>query len=66
MAKTILSLPDRIKAIQEEIEKLIDERAEAERQISPGIPFGVLRNMITARSGGCACEAWLQIAKEEA
>jgi hypothetical protein len=53
--------------IREQIDALIDERVEAERAQCPGVLAGVLRNLITARSGGCNCEAWLQIAaKEEA
>jgi hypothetical protein len=65
MANKTLPLNERIEAIREEIDELIDQRVEAERELAPGVPAGVLRNLITARSGGCACEAWLQIAAKE-
>jgi hypothetical protein len=64
MAKT-LSLPERIESIRADIDELIDERVEIERQNCPGVPAGVLRNLIT-RHSGCQCEVWLQLEKAEA
>jgi hypothetical protein len=58
------SLADRIAAVRAEIETYIDQRVEAERIANPGIPTGVIRNLLTARSGGCQCEAYLSLVKE--
>lgn len=57
------TLPERIAAIREEIDELIDARVEIERAQCPGIPAGVLRNMMTAR--GCHCEVLLEIAAKD-
>ena len=56
----------RIKSLRTEIDAFIDARVENERANCPGIPAGVLRNLLTARSGGCQCEAWLDIAAKDA
>ena len=53
-SKPTLSV-ERIKAFQDELETYIDERAAQIKKMSPGIPLMVCRNLITARSGGCAC-----------
>jgi hypothetical protein len=53
------TLEDRISAIREECDKYIDAKAEQLKLDAPGVPIGVLRNILTARTGGCACRAVL-------
>jgi hypothetical protein len=51
-------LKERIEALRAEIDAFID--ALAEKDAGLGVPVGVLRNLLTARSGGCECRAYLQ------
>ena len=44
------SLEDRIKQIRAEVEALIDARAGAVAKKSPGVPVGVVRNLLTAQA----------------
>ena len=53
------TLEDKIRAVREEAEAYIDAAAERLRLEAPGVPIGVLRGIITARSSGCACRAAL-------
>src|SRR5207244_2823124 len=45
-------LDERIKDIRAEIDTIIDARAEALREESPGVPLTVLRNLLIARAVG--------------
>jgi hypothetical protein len=58
-------LEDRIKQIRVDIDALIDARAEAVAKESPGVPLGVIRNLLTARAPACRCAQYLEIAREE-
>jgi hypothetical protein len=58
-------LEDRIRAIQAEIDAIIDAKVEAEAKQCPGVPVGVLRNLITAKGGGCQCRQYLEIKKQD-
>jgi hypothetical protein len=53
------TLEDRIRAIREECDTYIDAKAEQLKLEAPGVPLGVLRNILTARTNGCACAAAL-------
>jgi hypothetical protein len=55
-------LEDRIKQIRADIEAIIDARAEAVAKESPGVPLGVVRNLLTARAPACPCAQYLEIA----
>ena len=46
-----LRLEDRIREIRAYIDALIDARAESVAKQSPGVPLGVIRNLLTARAG---------------
>ena len=61
-----LTLDDRVKQIRAEIDAIIDARAEAIAGQNPGVPIGVIRNLLTARTGTCRCEQYLEIAGSEA
>jgi len=58
-------LDERIKDIRAEIDTIIDARAEALREESPGVPLTVLRNLLIARAVGCECRQYLQIKKQD-
>ncbi len=55
-------LEDRIKQIRAEVEAIIDARAEAAAKDNPGVPTGVIRNLLTARAPACPCAQYLEIA----
>jgi hypothetical protein len=52
------SLQNRINAIRAEIDALIDKKVSEVAKASPGIPAGVLRNLITNRAPECQCRQY--------
>jgi hypothetical protein len=58
------ALEDRIKEIRAEVDAIIDARAKTVAKESPGVPTGVIRNLLTARAPACPCAQYLQIAGE--
>jgi hypothetical protein len=48
---------DRIVDFRNELDAFIDWRAEALKAESPGVPYHVLRNILTIRADGCQCQA---------
>jgi hypothetical protein len=60
-----LPLEERIRSIRAEIDAFIDERAAEEKKTCEGVPVGVIRNLLTARSDGCQCRAYLQVAEKD-
>ena len=61
MALNPTPLDERVNKLRQDIDLFIDARVREEKKLAPGIPEGVLRNILTARSGGCHCEALLAI-----
>jgi hypothetical protein len=55
-------LEDRIRQIRADIDAIIDARAEAVAKENPGVPSGVIRNLLTARAPACPCTQYLEIA----
>lgn len=55
------SLEERIKRVRADIEAIIDERVEAVAKESPGVPPGVIRNLLTARAPACPCAQYLEL-----
>ena len=55
------ALDERIRMIRGEIEAILDERAEMVARQSPGVPVGVIRNLLTARSPTCPCAQYLDL-----
>ena len=53
---------ERVNNIRDEIDAFIDARVAVLKKTSPGVPELVLRNILTARSGGCQCLAYIHIA----
>jgi hypothetical protein len=58
------SIEDRITQIRAEIEAIIDARVEAVATVSPGVPRGVIRNLLTARAPACPCAQYLDLCRE--
>jgi hypothetical protein len=54
-------LEDRIQKMRAEINAIIDAKAEAVASESPGVPLGVIRNLLTARAPACPCAQYLEI-----
>jgi hypothetical protein len=65
-ASPALPLEGRIKQLRAEIDAIIDAKAEAVARQSPGVPLGVIRNLLTARAGACPCAQYLEIAGDGA
>jgi hypothetical protein len=55
------TLEERIQSIRAEIEAIIAERVEAVARESPGVPSGVIRNLLTARAPACPCVQYLEL-----
>jgi hypothetical protein len=59
-----LPLEERIKQIRAEIDAIIDARAETVAKQSPGVPLGVIRNLLTAHAPACRCAQYLELSGE--
>ena len=57
------TLEDRIKKIRVEIETIIDTRARTVAKENPGVPAGVIRNLLTARAPACPCTQFLELGR---
>jgi hypothetical protein len=54
-------LEDRIRKIRAEIEAIIDDRVKVVAGESPGVPSGVIRNLLTAGAPACPCAQYLEL-----
>lgn len=59
------TLEDRIKDIRDEIDAIIASRVDAIAKQSPGVPAGVIRNLVIARAPGCSCAQYLELSRDE-
>jgi hypothetical protein len=64
-AARAMTLEDRIKNLRAEVEAVIDARVDAVATDSPGVPKGVIRNLLTARASGCPCTQYLELDRNE-
>lgn len=55
------TLEERILRVRADIEAIIAERVEAVAKDSPGVPSGVIRNLLTARAPACPCTQYLEL-----
>jgi hypothetical protein len=55
------TLEDRIKELRIQIDAIIDARVEAVAKESPGVPRGVIRNLLTAKAPTCPCAQYLEL-----
>lgn len=58
------NLEERIKAIRAEINSIIDERVDTVSRESPGVPTGVIRNLLIARAPSCPCAQYLDLSRD--
>ena len=65
-AVRVTTLEDRIRNLRDEIHAVIDARGDAVAKDSPGVPKGVMRNLLTTRASGCPCAQYLEINGREA
>jgi len=56
-----LPLEERIKRIRADIDVIIDARIATVAKENPGVPPGVIRNLLTARAPACACAQYLEL-----
>ena len=55
------TLEERIRLVRADIEAVIDARVDAVAKESPGVPPGVIRNLLTARAPACLCAQYLEL-----
>jgi hypothetical protein len=55
---TVPTLDQRLDAILEELEAVIDARTDEMCADAPGVPRLVIRRLLEAKGGGCACKAF--------
>jgi hypothetical protein len=60
-----LPLEERIKKLRAEIDAVIDAKTADVARENPGVPAGVIRNLLTARAPTCACSQYLELARAE-
>jgi hypothetical protein len=54
-------LEDRIKQVRADIETIIADKVAVVARESPGVPPGVIRNLLTARAPACPCAQYLEL-----
>lgn len=59
-------IEERIAELRAEIEAIIDARVVTIANESPGVPAGVIRNLLTARAPSCRCAQYIELCKAEA
>lgn len=59
-------LEERIEELRTEIDGIIDERVAKIASQSPGVPPGVIRNLLTARAPACRCAQYIELCGREA
>lgn len=57
-------LEERIKRIRTDIDAIIDARVAAVAKENPGVPPGVIRNLLIARAPACACAQYLELERQ--
>jgi hypothetical protein len=62
---TQLPLEERIKQIRADVEAIIDAKTATVARENPGVPPGVIRNLLTARAPSCVCTQYLELARAE-
>jgi hypothetical protein len=54
-------LEDWIEELRAEIDGIIDARVAEIASESPGVPAGVIRNLLTARAPSCRCAQYIEL-----
>ncbi|MEY9754075.1 hypothetical protein [Bradyrhizobium yuanmingense] len=58
-------IEDRIEELRAEIDGIIDARVARIASESPGVPAGVIRNLLTARAPSCRCAQYIELCSKE-
>ncbi|WP_035705037.1 MULTISPECIES: hypothetical protein [Bradyrhizobium] len=61
----VTRIEDRIEELRAEIDGIIDARVARIASESPGVPAGVIRNLLTARAPSCRCAQYLELHSRE-
>jgi hypothetical protein len=61
----VTGLEDRIEELRAEIDGIIEARVAGIASESPGVPAGVIRNLLTARAPSCRCAQYLELCRSE-
>jgi len=64
-ARSTPTLDERIKDLRTEIDAVIEARVDTVAESSPGVPRGVIRNLLTARAPSCACAQYLELNRQK-
>jgi hypothetical protein len=64
-ARNAPTLEERIQDLRTEIEAVVEARVDAVAESSPGVPQGVIRNLLTARAPACACAQYLELGRQK-
>lgn len=62
----VTRIEDRIEELRAEIDGIIDARVARIASESPGVPAGVIRNLLTARAPSCRCAQYIELCSREA
>lgn len=57
----VTRIEDRIEELRAEIDGIVDARVARIASESPGVPAGVIRNLLTARAPSCRCAQYLEL-----
>ena len=60
-----MTIEDRIRALQSEIDALIDDRIAKEIAAHPNVSADVLRNIFTNRAPDCPCRQYLRLMEQQ-
>lgn len=60
------ALEQRINDLRAEIKSVVEARVEAIAKESPGVPPGVIRNLLIARAPGCPCTQYFDLVGTDA
>lgn len=58
-------IEDRIEELRAEIDGIIDAHVARIASESPGVPAGVIRNLLTARAPSCRCAQYIELCGRE-
>jgi len=62
----LTTIEERIAQLRVEIDGIIDARVARIASESPGVPAGVIRNLLTARAPSCRCAQYIELYGDEA
>lgn len=59
------TIEERIEELRSEIDGIIDTRVARIASENPGVPDGVIRNLLTARAPSCRCAQYIELCGAE-